>query len=298
MHRTAAHGGRGNTWRSRAIAMAALAFSVGAAMVAPSMASANTYLVMNCHDPWPPSGVVLVGDGGWSTGGTGDLGLGATDACDAGNAGSLMSVSDDTTGLPQAQQVAYRYWQFAAPSGTGITAYALYDFASNTLAWNGQQGVGWGDVQVYDSTGSGYAFRNSGQGSVSPGSVARTIGQANPATWLRVQAGCDWDNNQAPWWCPANSFLASAEWNTGWVELVTDNRVTVSDVAGSLLAGGNLSGAKQVSFDASDGAPGVRDAWLVVDGTAQSPTLLDSIGGECGGTGYGDAGGRWWNPNG
>lgn len=165
---------------------------------------------------------------------------------------------------------------FEAPAGMSIAGYRLS--VAESFTYGSEAGiVGQAYVASSDQSAGNYAYRNLGAGFLGSRIVEHSASE--PARWVEARASCDGEGGP----CPAHTRIALLAISAAEVTLNDESSPQVSDVQGSLLAGGALHGQTEVSFTASeaDGGPGIYSAWFVVDGQPQTPVLLDARDGSC-----------------
>jgi DNA-binding beta-propeller fold protein YncE len=161
-------------------------------------------------------------------------------------------------------------WVFTAPSWSSISSYTLN--LKESYAYTGL-GQGLDLIQGADESTT-YDYRNLGGGLQRAATVART--PPSPISSVTVKASCSAALICSPGVKIATASVASASF------VLNDATVpSVGSVGGRLLSSSLITGTAEVNFLAFDSGPGVYSAWLVVDGTAQPPVLLNGSGGAC-----------------
>jgi hypothetical protein len=268
-----------NTYSSRrkrehtfAPAHVRLAVSILAAavvlVVQGGAAYGNQMTVFSCHDPAGNG----VGHTGWVIQRTGDMYMTAADTCGASGQGAM---SLDLGANPSGYQNAARIeWFFQSPSWASIAKYYLAIPDSYAYVYT-SGGEGQAEVWASDESDPVYDYRNYGGGSWGAGAINRT--PPAPVSSINVNASC----NGATGPCPANAQLAHLDLSYVTLLLNDTTTPTVAKVEGSLTTSAMLAGTAEISFNATDNGPGIYSAWLVVDGKAQPPVLVNSNNGLC-----------------
>jgi hypothetical protein len=171
---------------------------------------------------------------------------------------------------------------YTAPAPLSILAYSLrlYAFGAPCSIQDGQCADGFGDVFV-DHTGQSdpnYDYRNLGYGA-----VATTVGagELSGVSTVTVGVGCDPGQDLSypcPGWADPEAQALVGE---GSFTLLDPTVPSVSDVTGSLIAGGTLTGAATIDFTAADEGGGVYSAALSIDGRQLVSEVPNSNDGRC-----------------
>lgn len=231
-------------------------------------AYANQMTVFSCHDPAGNS----VGHNGWVIQRTGDMFMTAADTCGASGQGAMsLDLGANASGYQNAARIE---WFFQAPSWASIAKYYLAIPDSYAYVYT-SGGEGQAEVWASDESDPVYDYRNYGGGSWGAGAINRT--PPAPVSSINVNASC----NGATGPCPANAQIAHID--VSYVTLLLNDTTTptVAKVEGSLTTSATLAGTAEVSFNATDNGPGIYSAWLVIDGKAQTPVLVNSNNGLC-----------------
>jgi hypothetical protein len=249
--------------------------AVVACLLAPSLAFAGTFTALTCHDP---SGNA-VGTRGWSVGtASGEyITFGAN--CANGGQGSF--------GLTMGPMPSGNYvngngntMTYSVPTGLTISGYSLqlYAFGGPCGIQSGQCADGLGQVFV-NHTGQSdpnYDYRNLGYGAQAP---TVSVGELSGVNSVNVGVSCDSEPNHV---CPgAATPEAQALVSGGSFTLLDSTVPSVTNVSGSLIAGGTLTGTDTISFTASDGGGGVYSAIVLIDGHQVVQEVPDTNGGLC-----------------
>ncbi len=253
------HGRRG-AWIRAAITLGAMA--VAGCLLAPSLASAGTFMALTCHGP---SGNA-VGTRGWKVGSANGEYISYGADCAGGGGGSFgLTMGPYPTG--NYKNGNGNTMTYEVPTGLEILSYSLqlYAFGGPCGIQDNQCANGFGDVFV-NHTGQSdpnYDYRNLGYGAQTPTVSADELSGVNTVT---VGIGCD--PGQALYYeCPgAANPEAQALVSSGSFTLLDSTVPSASNVTGSLIAGGMLTGEDTISFTASDSGGGVYSASVLIDG--------------------------------
>jgi hypothetical protein len=237
------------------------------ALLGASSANAKVMTVYSCHDPAGNA----VGHAGWSTFRTSDVGLVITDNCSSSGQGALhLELGPNGIGYPG---FARAEWDFNAPSWGKISRYTVSfgeDYASTP---------GPGEGQTYllasDESDPVYDFRNLAGGNEPIGAVERA--PSTPVNWIVANASCDGELGG----CGAGVTVSRLSVTAATIQLNDTAIPSVTGVSGPLATGSAQRGEREVSFQANDNGPGVYSAQLVVDGTPQPASLLDTNDATC-----------------
>jgi hypothetical protein len=171
---------------------------------------------------------------------------------------------------------------YSVPAGLTITGYslALYAFGGPCSVQSGQCADGFGDVFV-NHTGQSdpnYDYRNLGYGAATTTVSASGLSGVN---YVTVGIGCD-PGQDLSHSCPGSADPEAQALVSGGAFTLLDATVpSVTNVSGSLLAGGALSGTDTISFTASDSGGGIYNATILIDGRSVVQEVPDTNGGLC-----------------
>src|SRR5271166_3250846 len=262
--------------------LAATVLAVAACLlVAPSLATADSYHDFLCRIPYGPSAgreapaddVTYAINGGWTFSG---------DSCASG--GSLYAAMGGEVTHPFADGA---YTTFNAPAGLTIAAFTLWRYEADTAvqpygapASNLLYSPGPLSVQGLCAQSEGCSSRGTPNNPLEPANAV-SVANLSGVTQIQWSAACGGGPGGE---CPASGAgTLSSQYDVyaADIDLVANTPPTVSDVSGPLVAGGTLTGTQAVSFDASDGQSGVYGGSLVVDGHTVVSQILDTNGGAC-----------------
>jgi hypothetical protein len=240
-------------------------------------ASAGTFTVYNCHDP---AGAVA-GTGEWSVAEAHGGYITYRSSCAAGGEGSF--------GLTMGPNPVSEYFNgdgdtmtYTAPAPLSILAYSLrlYSFGGPCSIQDGQCANGFGEVFV-NHTGQSdpnYDYRNLGYGAAT---ATVGAGRLSKVSTVTVGVGCD-PGQDLGYPCPGFADPeAQALVSEGTFTLLDPSVPSVSDLTGSLVAGGTLSGTDTIDFTASDEGGGVYSASVLIDGHQIVSEVPNSNDGSC-----------------
>jgi hypothetical protein len=254
-----------------------------------SVASAGTYEVAICHDPAtgesaPTDGVSFPTAGAYALAGV---------AGSCGASGYIYASLDGVAGHGPNDLAA---WRFQAPPGTTIVdalAYRAFSvgpvvpFAAPLVEFDGIAQSGAQQVLAFCAQSLGCAGAGTGPSDeLAPANVVNFTGLSN-LTALEGTAVCGGGQTCAPGagaLCPelgGDPCIASNLIYAMVVTLQDDTAPSASNVSGSLIAPGSLSGTVDVSFDATDAGSGVYSTSLSVDGATVASAPVDTAGGHC-----------------
>jgi hypothetical protein len=254
---------------------------VACLLAAPSLASAGTFTALSCHGP-SGSGI---GTYGWAVGTpTGEY-ITYGDGCAGGGAGSFgLTMGPDPESGHNYVNGDGNAIKYSVPAGLQILSYSLRleAYGGPCAIQSGQCANGMGDVYV-NHTGESdptYDYRNIGEGSATPTVGA---GELSGVNWVVFGVGCD--PGQASYYeCPGSNspgFEAQALVSSGSFTLLDSTVPSVTNVSGSLIAGGTLTGTETISFKASDSGGGIYSATVLVDGHQVEQKVPNTNGGLC-----------------
>jgi hypothetical protein len=272
--------------RRRAASVVGMLFGVYVALgIVASGAAGATYHVYSCHDP---DGNVAPTDG-WSGSASGPD-ADAINDCAGTTTYALTAALDGA--IPHATNTDFALWSFSVDPGLSIEAASLY----RREATPGGVGTNAGYVTafyapnfLYDA-GDVFDDCEALQGCSAIGGDEGAFGASNHevvpagningASHLYMSADCGGAPSAV---CPAypGGYAAIADIYAADLTLEDDTDPTSSNVGGPLVAGGTLSGAQDITFDAADTGSGVYSASVIVDGTTVSNEVLDPNGGRC-----------------
>ncbi|HEY2202236.1 MAG TPA: hypothetical protein VGH56_10110, partial [Solirubrobacteraceae bacterium] len=123
-----------------------------------------------------------------------------------------------------------------------------------------------------------YDYRNLGNGQ------ARTTvgaGELSGVNWVTVGVSCD-PGQDLNYPCPGSANPEAQALVSGGTFTLLDSTVpSVTNVSGSLIAGGALTGTDTISFTASDSGGGIYSAIALIDGHQAVQEVPDTNGGLC-----------------
>ena len=235
-----------------------LGVSPGAAclLAVPSLASAGTFTALTCHDR---SGNAI-GTRGWSVGSASGEYIVFGDSCASGGQGSFgLTMGPDPTG---------NYYNgngnsmtYSVPAGLSISSYSLqlYAFGGPCGIQDAQCANGFGEVCV-NHTGQSdpnYDYRNLGVGAAT---TTVGAGELSGVNYVSVGVSCD-PGQDLSYQCPGSADPEAQALVSGGSFTLLDSTVpSVTNVSGSLIAGGTLTGDDTISFTASDSGGGIYSA--------------------------------------
>jgi hypothetical protein len=248
------------------IALTLISFAIGAAAI-PAVAPAASYDVLVCH--------AATGNANHAFTAVNDnpSRLQVVDNCASGDehytgglyAGDLPGLGFDT---PEGQQVL---WRMTAPAGLTITRWQSVPYVRNLTdpGWSTFFRTNDGTV-LLSCKASGTNCLNGFDYDPPPGYTGLdwTVNATSIEFGSRCDVGATSCGNGASGLMYSLATLRSAK------VTITDNGLpTVANVAGTLLAGGTLSGSKTVTLDASD-ASGISAVRLYIDGAQVQASSL------------------------
>jgi hypothetical protein len=224
--------------------------------------------VFSCHDP----AGVAVGHRGWSTVRTADLFMTVADTCADSNQGAMsLDLGTNPGGYGNGAAVMSI---FSTESWGSIAEYTIHIAGSYASPSTGQ-GSGQVFVNASDETDPIYDLRNLGGGSRGSFTVTRTPPTSVSA--IAVNASCDGQGGP----CPANTAIAHVDMTSAALVLNDYTAPEASDITGSLANTTPIQGTGEITFHATDDGPGIYNAWLIIDGTPQTPVLVNTNNGLC-----------------
>lgn len=227
-----------------------------------SLASAGTLVAVTCHSP---SGSA-VGARGWTVAPASGQYISYAGGCANGWQGAF--------GLTMGPNPTAEYFNgngdtmtYSVPAGMRISSYSLEldAFGGPCSIQNNQCANGFGQVYVKHTGQSdpNYDYRNLGYGAANATVGASELSGVNSVT---VGVSCDPGQDLA-YPCPGWANPEAQALVTGGAFVLQDTTTpTVANVAGSVIAGGTLSGTNAIAFTGSDGGSGVYGATVFVDG--------------------------------
>ncbi|MGH2850006.1 MAG: hypothetical protein ACRDLP_05260, partial [Solirubrobacteraceae bacterium] len=285
-------------WRAVVCVVAALC--AGAA-IAPAAARAGAYEVAVCHDPGSGLSAPIDGMSFPSSGAYADAGI--YGAC---GSGGYVYATLDGIAPHGASDVAA--WEFSAPAATTISAVAVWRAFVAGPSAPFRSPIAALDVIGEDGSATTVAACSQAYGCVSAGTDPSTeLAGANAlaysgldASAIEGVAACGGGQTcplggvvGGPVTCPelaGDGCLAANHLYAMVVTLDDTSAPSASNVSGTLVGSGPLSGPVGVSFDAADTGSGLYSASLDVDGAVVASTSLGSNGGRCVSLGDGDPG--------
>jgi hypothetical protein len=243
--------------RRRYAVLLALALGTLVACASPSLA-APTYTQYGCHLPdgsaAPTDGFVLAVQGGGS----------AVDNCSTGGGFELHLPDGGGSTGPGAA------WTYSPPPSTAVARISYVRSARNIGADGQSSARHYGGPTPKDSSVPEDAC------GVCPATPeAEEID--SPAAPVRFLASCLSTPCSGP---DPGEGVVTIDHIAVTLEDDTPPSITGTP-AGSLLAGGTISGTRDITFSAHDDGGGVYQAWLVVDGTERVRATVDANGGLC-----------------
>jgi len=234
-------------------------------------------MAVTCHGP---SGAAA-GARGWSVAAATGQYVTYSDACANDGQGAL--------GLTMGPNPIGEYYNgdgdtmtYSAPARLTITSYSLQldTLGGPCTIQSGQCADGLGQVYV-DHTGQSdpnYDYRNLGYGA-----QALTVAASGLADVTSVNVGVSCDPGQdLSYPCPGYADPeAQALVTSGGFTLHDPTLPSVTNVSGSLIAGGTLTGTNSINFTGSDSGGGVYSATVLVDGEQVVQEVPDSNEGLC-----------------
>jgi hypothetical protein len=246
-------------------------------LAAPTLASAGTFTALTCHDLAGNA----VGTRGWSVGSANGEYIVFGDSCGSGGQGSLgLTMGPDPTG--NYVNGNGNTMTYSVPAGLTITSYglALYAFGGPCGVQSGQCADGFGAVWV-NHTGQSdpnYDYRNLGYGA-----ATTTVGASglSGVSSVNVGVGCD-PGQDLSYPCPGSANPEAQALVSGGSFTLLDSTVpSVTNVSGSLLAAGTLTGTDTITLTASDSGSGIYSAAALIDGHQVAQEVPNSNGGLC-----------------
>ncbi|MGH2902079.1 MAG: hypothetical protein ACRDK7_00575 [Solirubrobacteraceae bacterium] len=246
-------------------------------LVAASAARAGSFTALTCHD----SGGNAIGTPGWSVGQANGQYITFGASCANGGEGSF--------GLTMGPNPTAEYYNgdgntmtYSVPAGLTILDYSLqlYAFGGPCGIQDGQCADGFGQVYV-NHTGQSdpnYDYRNLGYGAATTTVAASGLSGVSGVT---VGVSCD-PGQDLSYPCPGSADPeAQALVSDGAFTLLDATVPSVSNVSGSLVVGGTLTGTDTINFTASDSGGGIYSAAVLVDGRMVVQEVPDDNGGLC-----------------
>jgi hypothetical protein len=232
------------------------------ALPSPRPAAAGTFTALSCHD----AAAEAVGTRGWSVGSaTGEYITYGASCAGAGRGSFGLTMGPDPTGEyfnGDGNTITY-----TVPAGMAILNYSLslYAFGGPCVVQDSQCANGFGDVFV-DHTGQSdpnYDYRNLGYGAATTTVRGSELSGVDDVS---VGVGCD-PGQDLSYPCSGQANPEAQALVSGGSFTLLDATVpSVSNVTGSLVAGGVLTGTDTISFTGADSGGGVYSASVLVDG--------------------------------
>ncbi len=245
-------------------------------------ASAARYHVYSCHRP---NGLVAPIDG-WA-GTASDPSAEVLDECGTAT-DALVAALDGSFAHPT--NTSHAVWSFATAPNLALVGATLYrheavpggvgpnaTYATVLATLDLTAGAaGQIDGCAANLACAGLGIAASG---FDPGNRV-TVGPAGPGpSLLLMEAFCIGADGQA---CPPSpGYAAEADLYAADLTLEDDVGPAPSNVGGSLVAGGTLTGSADLRFAATDDGSGVYSAGLSVDGKPVIDRVIDDNGGQC-----------------
>lgn len=257
--------------------LATVMASAACLLAAPALAQAGTFTALTCH------GVTgnAIGMPGWSVGTANGQYITYGAGCAGGGQGSF--------GLTMGPNPTGEYFNgngntmtYSVAAGETIADYSLnlYAFGGPCVVQSGQCANGFGQVYV-NHTGQSdpnYDYRNLGYGA-----ATATVGASglSGVTYVTVGVSCD-PGQDLSYPCSGSADPEAQALVSGGAFTILDATVpSVSNVSGSLIAGGTLTGTNTISFTASDSGGGIYSATVLVDGRQITQEVPGTNGGLC-----------------
>jgi hypothetical protein len=263
-----------------AVTLAGVLVTVACVLTAPTFARAGTFTALTCHD----SAGSAIGMRGWSVQTASAPYISFGSGCADGGAGSLGLTMGPYPGgsydVNSGDTMIY-----SVPAGLTISRYSLdlYGYGEGCEVVNNGFGNecadGMGQVWV-NHTGQSdpnYDYRNLGYGAV-PATVS--VSELSGVNDVAVGVSCD-PGQRLSNECPGGAIVAQALISGGEFTLVDSTVPTVSNVSGSLISGGTLSGTNAINFTASDSGGGIYSAIVSIDGHAVVDEVPNNNEGLC-----------------
>jgi hypothetical protein len=229
-------------------------FAIALALaVPPAPARAGTYPVVACADA---SGSV---NNSWSPSNNAPTKLEIGDSCSPTDSyGGLYA--QDRLAVPNASSGSAAMWTFNAPTGTSITAlsYSRWLYKEDDDDW---RPAAIADGLVLETCTITYPAVRCSAGSQAGSRISFSVANAQ---LLTVGVACS-PNPTGNCSNGGTLHAAIAVLYGATVTLSDSSNPSVSNVAGDLFGGGYVTGARSVSFDATDNV-GIRSARVLVDG--------------------------------
>ena len=246
-------------------------------LFSPSPAPAGTFTVVSCHD----AAGNAVGTRGWGVAASNGQYITFGSSCAAAGQGvfGLTMGSDPTSEYFNGDGDTMTY---TVPAGLTILAYSLelHAFGGPCVVQDGQCANGFGQVWV-DHTGQSdpnYDYRNLGYGTVTTTVAASELSGVHDVS---VGVGCD-PGQDLRYPCSGKADPEAQALVSGGSFTLLDSTVpSVSNVSGSLITGGVLTGTDTISFTGVDSGGGVYSATVLVDGRQVVHEVPDSNDGLC-----------------
>jgi hypothetical protein len=246
-------------------------------LAAPALARAGTFTALTCHDLTGNA----IGTRGWSVGAADGQYITYGASCANGDQGSF--------GLTMGPNPTGEYFNgngntmtYSVPAGLQIIADSLnlYAFGGPCLVQDSQCANGFGQVYV-NHTGQSdpnYDYRNLGYGAATTTVAASEL---SGVTYVNVGVSCD-PGQDLSYPCSGSADPEAQALVSGGAFTILDTTVpSISNVSGSLIAGGTLSGSDSISFTATDSGSGIYSATVLVDGQQIVQEVPETNGGLC-----------------
>jgi hypothetical protein len=243
----------------------------------PALAPAGTFTALTCHDLAGNA----IGTAGWSVGAANGQYITFASSCANGSQGSF--------GLTMGPNPTSEYFNgngntmtYSVPAGLTIASYSLnlYAFGGPCVVQDAQCANGFGDVFV-NHTGQSdpnYDYRNLGYGAAT---TTVTASDLSDVTYVTVGVGCD-PGQDPSYPCSGSADPEAQALVSGGSFTLKDATVpTVTNVSGSLIAGGTLTGTDTIDFTAADSGGGIYSATALIDGHPVAQEVPSTNGGSC-----------------
>jgi hypothetical protein len=257
-------------------ALAALA-GVACLLLPAAVVRAGTFTALTCHD----SGGNAIGTPGWSVGAANGQYITFGSSCSNGGQGSFgLTMGPDPTG--EYYNGNGNTMTYSVPAGLTILDYSLnlLAYGGPCVVQSGQCANGFGQVFV-NHTGQSdpnYDYRNLGYGAATTTVAASGLSGVSGVT---VGVGCD-PGQDLSYPCSGSADPEAQALVSGGAFTLLDSTVpAVSNVSGSLLAAGTLTGTDTIDFTGSDSGGGIYSAAVLVDGRVVVQEVPNNNGGLC-----------------
>jgi hypothetical protein len=246
-------------------------------LAVPTLACAGTFRAYTCHD----AAGNAIGTPGWSVGTANGQYITFQSSCGNGGQGSFgLTMGPNPTG--EYYNGNGNTMSYSVPAGLTITSYTLdlHAFGGPCVVQSGQCANGFGDVFV-NHTGQSdpnYDYRNLGYGAAETTVGASELSGVN---YVTVGVGCD-PGQDPSYPCSGSANPEAQALVSGGEFTIQDATIpSVSNVSGSLIAGGTLTGTDTINFTAADSGSGIYSATILIDGNPVVQQIPNTNGGTC-----------------